>query len=198
MNPYEALGVSKKASQSEIKRAYRAKATKAHPDRNGGNHEAMSAINRAYQAIGDETARAKFDQTGETGNIKPTREMMAVNLLGMIVQQWLGQEAPFIAFVRMQLAGHTNKVIGDVSGCKLAVGKCERALKALKKKRAGKDALTQILDAQVRGIREKLAMLEEQAAIAKLALEMLDEYEGDASPAAARYSSAHTIFSVGM
>lgn len=64
MNPYEALGLSKEATQEEIKKAYRLLAKKNHPDLNPGNKKAeekFKEISHANDLIGSAEARAKFD-----------------------------------------------------------------------------------------------------------------------------------------
>lgn len=64
---YETLGVSKGASQDEIKKAYRSMAKKYHPDMNPGDQEAekkFKEVNEAYGVLSDEEKKAKYDQFG--------------------------------------------------------------------------------------------------------------------------------------
>lgn len=64
---YEILGVSRGASQDEIKKAYRKNALKFHPDRNQGNSDAekkFKEISEAYEVLSDEKKRQIYDQYG--------------------------------------------------------------------------------------------------------------------------------------
>jgi 23S rRNA (pseudouridine1915-N3)-methyltransferase len=57
-NYYDILGVSKSASQDEIKKAYRKLAHKHHPDKPNGDEEKFKEINEAYQVISDDKKKA--------------------------------------------------------------------------------------------------------------------------------------------
>ena len=66
---YEILGVSRKASQDEIKKAFRKYALKYHPDRNKSSEaqEKFKEINEAYQVLSDPEKRSIYDQYGHAG-----------------------------------------------------------------------------------------------------------------------------------
>jgi len=67
---YDILGVNKKASDEEIKRAYRKMAMKYHPDRNPNKKEAeerFKEINEAYAVLSDKEKRKQYDTFGAEG-----------------------------------------------------------------------------------------------------------------------------------
>ena len=67
---YEVLGVSRDASDQELKSAYRKQALKYHPDRNPGDHaaeEKFKEASEAYQVLSDADKRAAYDRYGHAG-----------------------------------------------------------------------------------------------------------------------------------
>lgn len=67
---YEVLGVSKSASDQEIKKAYRQKAIQYHPDKNPGDHQAEDKFKEAaeaYEVLSDPQKKARYDQFGHAG-----------------------------------------------------------------------------------------------------------------------------------
>lgn len=68
-DPYTVLGVSKGATEADIKKAYRTLAKKHHPDHNQSDPKAvdrLSEVNQAYEILGEADKRARFDR-GEIG-----------------------------------------------------------------------------------------------------------------------------------
>jgi molecular chaperone DnaJ len=66
-DPYKILGVDKKASQEDVKKAYRKLARQYHPDRNPGDakaEERFKEIQAAYDVLGDPDKRKQYDRGG--------------------------------------------------------------------------------------------------------------------------------------
>ncbi|PKP92874.1 MAG: molecular chaperone DnaJ [Alphaproteobacteria bacterium HGW-Alphaproteobacteria-16] len=74
-DPYATLGVSRGASEDEIKKAYRKLAKELHPDRNKDNPKAserFSIVTQAYDLLTDKDKRARFDRGEIDGDGNPT------------------------------------------------------------------------------------------------------------------------------
>lgn len=93
MDYYDVLGVSRTASQDEIRKAYKKQSMRHHPDR-GGDEDEFKKINEAYQVLSDEQKRAMYDQYGTadpqqqgysrqyTGGMPPDMEDIFENFFG--------------------------------------------------------------------------------------------------------------------
>ncbi len=67
---YEVLGLTKNATEEEIKKAYRKKAIEFHPDKNPGNSEAEEQFKEAaeaYDVLGNAQKKQRYDQYGHAG-----------------------------------------------------------------------------------------------------------------------------------
>ena len=58
-DPYKTLGLDRNASQDDIRRAYKKRAAKAHPD-HGGDAEEFKRVAAAYAVLSDESKRRQY------------------------------------------------------------------------------------------------------------------------------------------
>lgn len=63
---YDILGVSKGASEDDIKKAFRKLAHKYHPDKKGGDEAKFKEVSEAYAVLSDKKRRAEYDTYGKT------------------------------------------------------------------------------------------------------------------------------------
>lgn len=75
---YRILGVERRATQTDIKKAYKDKARHLHPDK-GGDPEAFKKVNEAYRVLGNEETRTRYDQFGRAG-LEMTGDMSAADM----------------------------------------------------------------------------------------------------------------------
>jgi len=68
---YDVLGVSKSASDREIKKAYRKRCVQTHPDKTSGDRRAFDKVAEAYDVLSDSSKRQTYNQFGKAG-LDPT------------------------------------------------------------------------------------------------------------------------------
>jgi len=96
-NPYDILGVPTEATPEDIKKQYRDKARRAHPD-HGGDEKDMTALSIAYSVLSDPKKRAHFDNTGK---IRDTMRLNkeAVDQITKRLQEMMALHGPDIVKV---------------------------------------------------------------------------------------------------
>lgn len=107
-NPYEVLGVEKDCQQGEITKAFRKKAQKCHPDKEGGSDEAFQEVNRAYQQIGTVEARKDFDEGKTPLPIEEVRNTLFKSMRAALAENPLEKVLPrLMEFLVTEI--HRNK-----------------------------------------------------------------------------------------
>ena len=73
---YKILGIKRSANEKEIKKAFKKKSLQLHPDKNPDDPDALNKyqdVSAAYDVLGDQDKRRKFDQGGEKAVDEPER-----------------------------------------------------------------------------------------------------------------------------
>ena len=73
-NPYNELGVNKNSTLDDIKKAFRKKSKKTHPD-TGGTNEKFNDTKKAYMILCNPKKRKQFDETGTVGPDEPQQHI---------------------------------------------------------------------------------------------------------------------------
>lgn len=176
MSHYETLGVEPNASSEEVKRAYRKKASKAHPDRNNGEAGDMVEINKAYQVLIDPRRRKTYDKTGDDGG-RPIDEQ-AKEALASAFAAALSLDDNVVVTVRSMLSMEKNERLDERKKAKQQRAKFVRRRDKIKAKTKVNivhvliDQAVEDLDAIIANADEALQV---NAAVGKL----LDAYESE-------------------
>jgi curved DNA-binding protein CbpA len=104
-DPYEVLGVPRKATDDQLKKAYRKRARETHPDVAGGGSEPFQEVHAAFALLKDRERRADFDATGNQDAPAPARwmEPLGIAFQEVMAEYLNGSPAPIVETILKQL-----------------------------------------------------------------------------------------------
>lgn len=106
MSLYDDLGVDQETSKGALRRAFKHKANKTHPDKEGGNTEAFKVIQKAYSILSNSEKKKRYDETGQTNTLPPLRKQ-AVDIIAKIyieeIQKNQFKKKDYLVIVRIAL-----------------------------------------------------------------------------------------------
>lgn len=175
MSHYDTLGVPADASTNDIKKAYRKKASAAHPDRAGGSSELMTAVNQAYETLGNPDRRARYDATGEDSP-QVSVEKRAVGMLIKAFDMHLDSPGDLVKKVRDMLASGKSQARDEIASLKV---KNDRLAKRREKVKvnSGENLVHMLIDGQIAGNQQQSAMLQDAIDVTTEAEKILAAYE---------------------
>ena len=178
LNPYETLGVNKDASPDDIKKAYRVKAKASHPD-NSGRTEHFLAVQRAYETLGDEESRARYDETGAMSGQKTMFERALEELKGLAVQvaengDIYGQD--LVSVMRAMIRERLKALNGSQGNLNTKAAKLEHAAKRFRAKDGKANFLAKAITERAEDARRQAEMFGGQVKQTEMCLEMLEDY----------------------
>lgn len=144
-DPYEVLGVSRKAAEPEIRKAYRDAAKLAHPDV-GGSEEGFARLGKALYVLTNAEARERFDRTGEINERAaanpdaPVWAMITAFLVEFICADGADPCATdMVVALRLKLDEKIEEGNQQLASLQVRKGRAEAMLKRFKRKTVRKD-----------------------------------------------------------
>ena len=177
-DPYEILEVPRDADAGTIKRAYRRKAQKAHPDRDQstGSGDRFRALQIAYDVLSDPARRARYDETGETHE-GPTIETQALAYVAGLLHAMLDVVVDVEHFalgvqMKKQCEDELRNVRIGMAKLRDLQGRRRRALKRISGPRLGA-----MVEAEIRQFEDAIAKQLERVEILQMALQIIDKHD---------------------
>lgn len=185
---YDTLGVPKDASADDIKKAYRKKASKAHPDRHDDKEAAgreMAKINQAYDCLGDQARRARYDQTGSDDTTDPRD--YAVKMVMTIFMQLLREDADrnIPGLARSRLRDRQEEMRSNVTRMEAQRDKLVKKRDRVKTKGGARNLFQQLIDSELAMAAHAIATQKTEIERIGTALQLLEDYEANDPPEAA-------------
>lgn len=182
MGLYEDLGVARGADAAAIKRAFRRKAQKAHPDKHGGDAREFDRVARAYRVLGNESRRLNYDQTGADGQAPEVSEEVAVmqmlaGVLISMIDQVDVEHSDLIGLIRQHFTQQMQQLAIAEARLRKAIRLRERACERIRRKGGGANLLASFLASDIANGRRNLAAGDRTRERVQHAMAMLDDYE---------------------
>lgn len=179
-NHYDVLGVARDATPEEIKAAFRRKSSEHHPDK-GGDADAMAAVNRAWEVLGDAARRAQYDADGTDQQLD--LDAMASGVLASMFSGALQQASQDhtldpVRFTKYQLHNRVTEAKNEIKAAERAIVQLTKQRGSVRRKTEGQPNLVHsIIDARLKAVRASIPQNEKVVSVTERALELLRDYE---------------------
>jgi hypothetical protein len=202
VQPYDELDIPKDATDAEIRRAYRRRSSKAHPDK-GGTAEEFRRVHAAYQVLTDRTKRAQFDKSGRAdASFQDDRAVMLEDLAALVLgvidhPQTQLEYVDVIGSVRNSLERDILELEVNRTNLQRKIAKRERAAKRLRRIKGGENLVAAMIRAEILRIQEQIEDIAPAIAHKRGVLAIAGEYAYRTGPDDHRPANVYVQFLTG-
>jgi curved DNA-binding protein CbpA len=193
---YDELEVASDATEATIKKAYRRKAKKVHPDA-GGSRAAFDRLSHAVSILVDPLRREQYDKTGNEDDAAPEgkRRAAALGYIESHINACINAYAQsgfnpaydprkfdVVERLREVLGGELSKKRQAFESAKPQLKFLADVRKRFKRTKIGEDFIERRFEAQIRNVQAQQRAIEEDIAVVTLAIKMLEDYRYESDP----------------
>jgi DnaJ-class molecular chaperone len=187
MDYYKILGVGKKATVEEIKKAHRRRSRETHPDKavagdydaHRDNAEEFRRVQRAYHLLSDAAARQRYDETGDDAEVK-SEDNLALEMLAGMALDLVAQDAPenLVEKMRQLVRRDQENIMAQKANTLRMANKFRRAAKRFRRK-AGEEGnvFVMALERKAEQLEAATKKCDLDLALTNKMLELLEGYE---------------------
>lgn len=182
---YSTIGVGKDADEDEIRKAYKSKAQKEHPDK-GGDESKFKELQHAYDVLSDSDRRHRYDRGEDVSKRTSTIEEKATSCMMQLFAQQLETTNDTLDMVLAAKTGIDMRISDlqqQVQKASEYIEKMHHLQKRMHYKGAGRDMFKSLTEQRIDKCHESIEKLMEEGKVLERALVLVNEYECEVAAA---------------
>jgi DnaJ-class molecular chaperone len=178
---YETLGVAENATPEQVKRAYRSKAKKHHPDK-GGDEQEFASVAAAYEVLGDPQRRLLYDATGQDRerSIKDEADQLLLTLFNQTILS-----GPPLGKTLERIEKHLSELTSSFTAEQRRLEERQKTVRKLREKITSTSETNLahvVIDNELKGIDHALSEIDHRTAVVSACKETLKTYSEEKEP----------------
>jgi len=174
---YDLLDVNPDASNAEIRKAYKKKSIKHHPDKPNGDEKLFKEMKLAYETLSDPDKREHYDSTGTVKGKKPDSGQMAISKILEYANKWLRQgniHSDLVKYIKSEIQNELPSIEINIKNANISRENFEKIKDRISSKK--ENFIKMLFEKNITDINAFLVKADEEKKMLNQALLMMDDF----------------------
>jgi len=179
MSHYETIGVHETAIAEEIKKAYRERSKKLHPDANDGDDKGFAKLAKAYEVLSNPERRKKYDDTGidtENNEVEQVNSIIAGLTLAFLEHAPSVKTESLTDFIKKQAKEQLGNAKSAIAKSEKEIDRAENAKNRIVRKELGHNLILSVFENKISEARTNIVRHNEAILLFGKVLEEIESY----------------------